>query len=924
MKIENQDALKKWLVKILNPIFEGDSDKLGLYIVALAKKVENDQASRQRCIDDLEVFLESNTHSFVENFFDALFNKTYLQSETNENETQKPKDESKEFDQKRLSDPGSRVQRSRLSRDYQEIDVSNRPNRASSHGRRRKNRSRTRTHGASRSSSSSSSSISPVRRSRSRSPYSRSRSRSPGQILEPKKQRCKDYDEKGFCTKGETCPYDHVEALVAPSSYIQSGQISGNSQYNPQYGKRRNQINKNGQHQRFQKHQGGNFNQRIGNVNNMPANLNENNMYTPSPLPQNQVPQRQVITTNRPRNLVSIVTSIHEDDTQDQSHQRGVKRTFNSQIKPGPSDTNNNSFNNNNNSVVYDVNNDNLLNQQQNIPQQNIQQQQALLPTPNFPQVRQPNIQNNQNTTLVLRKIPTSLNTVDKMQQHFSKFGNIVDIQCHFDNLNDAAMIKFSSNSEAFAAYKSPQPVFNNRFIRLYWLSSYLKQQQQQQPQQQQQHQQQQQNPPQSPALGEPIQKRPAKERLSFPKTETDISTEGLNKENLAKPTTSTVNVTSTGLLTKTVYASQSLSADITKTSEEIVKKIAVPETPESLAMAKQIQEENKKKALLLKTEVQKKARELIEQQLKDQKILMAKLEQAKTVEEKTQILNLVKKLSEAIDKEKEILNKKIDALDQEKLDLDSTKPASPKIQQSPFTFQKIPPSSTKPSFVIPPVHQLKINNKRLNTTSFLKAGANKLVNTKTASVSASTVMMSNVAAPNLFSFNRVSVDNRPKQLIVTGVENQQEKTNIVNFITSLGCQIENVNEEKSETNSNQMSLIINFVTRRDAEVALAKCTASLTSKKITINWYRPPVKTVELTESSNKEEKSDELKESNKNENENQDIVKSEDPNDSLTNFLSEEKIEDKSQEIGETSNGQITETTEDNVFDSLFNDKE
>ena len=60
--------------------FDGDPEKLALYIVALAKKVEDDQASRARCIDDLEVFLETNTHKFVDSLFETLISKKYLTS----------------------------------------------------------------------------------------------------------------------------------------------------------------------------------------------------------------------------------------------------------------------------------------------------------------------------------------------------------------------------------------------------------------------------------------------------------------------------------------------------------------------------------------------------------------------------------------------------------------------------------------------------------------------------------------------------------------------------------------------------------------------------------------------------------------------------------------------------------------------------
>lgn len=529
-----------------------------------------------------------------------------------------------------------------------------------------------------------------------------------------------------------------------------------------------------------------------------------------------------------------------------------------------------------------------------------MQSQHGLLPTPQYiPSSRHGQFQpaTPQNTTLILRKIPSSLNTVDKMKQHFSKFGSIVDIQCHYDNFNDAALVQFSSNTEAFAAFKSPQPVFNNRFIRLYWLTSYLKQQQNQQ-----QHQQAStQSAPQSPAVGEPSHKKPLKERLSFPGQGENVA-EGLNKENLAK----TVPASVTG---STVYTSQ-LSSETTK-SDELIKKPVSAETPESVAMAKKIQDENKKKALLLKLEVQKKARELMEQQLNDQKILMTKLEQVKTVEEKTQILNLVKKLSEAIDKEREILKKKDD------LDIDGDTKS-----HSPFGSTK----SQKSLFVIPPVHQLKINNKRLNTTSFLKAGANKLVN-KPAPKPA----ISQIASPSLYAYSRVSVDRRPKQLIFFGVENDEEKKNVISFIQIGPFKIESIEEKKDENNENRTSLLVNFVTRRDAEFAYSKCAKSLGKyfKNVTVSWYKAS-ELEKNPEDGSKDEKQDEKNETddqevddNELENENK-----ENPNqdNSLINLLDDEKIENKSLELKQNEEQSEYNKSLENadVFESLFNDKE
>ena len=49
------------------------------------------------------------------------------------------------------------------------------------------------------------------------------------------------------------------------------------------------------------------------------------------------------------------------------------------------------------------------------------------------------------------------------------------------------------------------------------------------------------------------------------------------------------------------------------------------PQPKSSIAMARQIESENQKKVLMLKLEVQRKARELMEKQIKDQKLYMPK-----------------------------------------------------------------------------------------------------------------------------------------------------------------------------------------------------------------------------------------------------------------------------------------------------------
>ncbi|KAF4530887.1 hypothetical protein B566_EDAN018868, partial [Ephemera danica] len=65
------------------------------------------------------------------------------------------------------------------------------------------------------------------------------------------------------------------------------------------------------------------------------------------------------------------------------------------------------------------------------------------------------------NCSLELKKVPRGLNNITHLNNHFSRFGKIVNIQ--------AAIVTFSSHAEANAAYRSTEAVLNNRFIKVFW-----------------------------------------------------------------------------------------------------------------------------------------------------------------------------------------------------------------------------------------------------------------------------------------------------------------------------------------------------------------------------------------------------------------------------------------------------------------------
>jgi len=73
-----------------------------------------------------------------------------------------------------------------------------------------------------------------------------------------------------------------------------------------------------------------------------------------------------------------------------------------------------------------------------------------------------------QGCCLEVRKIPVDMNTIDKLNGHFSQFGQVTNIQVSF-NHPENALIQYSSSEMATGAYNSPKPVLDNRFIRVYY-----------------------------------------------------------------------------------------------------------------------------------------------------------------------------------------------------------------------------------------------------------------------------------------------------------------------------------------------------------------------------------------------------------------------------------------------------------------------
>ncbi|XP_063707031.1 zinc finger protein swm isoform X2 [Culicoides brevitarsis] len=291
-------------------------------------------------------------------------------------------------------------------------------------------------------------------RSRSVSPERKkpSRSISPNMAIEhemhPKKrQRCRDFDEKGYCMRGETCPWDHgvdpvvLEDINNPAllSIQQNAPLRGGPVH-PEYSPYAPDLWNRGMRPNGP---GGMNNPGFGRLppgarpptGAFPFPLN------PTPLqPQSQ----QQLQQQQQRELIPVPVvdggnagGASGDLLQTAQLPPHIKRRFEQDETSAPG-----------------------MNEGPNKRKPPIQNRLG------------PRVSAQQNCSLELRKIPRGLNAISHLNNHFSKFGKIVNMQVCYDGDPEAAIVTFSTHAEANVAYRSTEAVLNNRFIKVFWHSA--------------------------------------------------------------------------------------------------------------------------------------------------------------------------------------------------------------------------------------------------------------------------------------------------------------------------------------------------------------------------------------------------------------------------------------------------------------------
>ncbi|XP_078258447.1 RNA-binding protein 26 isoform X2 [Rhinoraja longicauda] len=781
MMIENLDALKTWLTKTLDPICDADPSALAKYVVALVKKDKTEKELKALCVDQLDVFLQKDTHTFVEKLFEAITAKSYLpqfeqlssvniksepaqrqeREDKKEEGSKEDDDRDKKFTRRLNHSPlqsGSRYRDNR-NRDDRKSDRSRKreydrypPRRDSYRDRYNRRRGRSRSYSRSRSRSWSKERIRDRSRSRSRSrerdsgksKYDLERTESAESGYTPNslpsitsglfpvptlssaitviapahhgnttteswsefhedqidhnsygrgpipKKRCRDYDEKGFCMRGDMCPFDHgsdpvvVEDVNLPGMLPFPAQPPAVEGPNPPALPPPPPI--------LTPPPPVNLRPPVPPPGPLPPNLPPVAVGPPPPLPPLQPPGMDAPPSSITSSVPPVVTSVihhqppaaqpppyaaetYEPDGYNPeapsitSTSRPVYRHRVHSQRPnligltsGDMDLPSRAVNitvktekpatNNNMRIVVDSES---RKRTIGAGAEGVPTKKSWFDKPNFNKTNNQGFQKKlqygiENTKLELRKVPQELNNISKLNEHFSKFGTIVNLQVAYQGDLEGALIQFALHEEAKRAISSTEAVLNNRFIKVYWHRENNSQQKTTANQKVICGLQQPVNQPPFAVVKQSVKDRlgPLPEGNMEPTQTQVIPIQNAQKLSVKDrlgfatkrtgpaPTEKVLSIT-TGL-TKTVYNPAALKA---------VQKLGLVSSDSAEAPKK------KQDTLRLQQDVRKKKHEILAKHIDTQKILISKLEKNKKMklEDKAEIMKTLQTLTKTITK---------------------------------------------------------------------------------------------------------------------------------------------------------------------------------------------------------------------------------------------------------------------------------
>lgn len=455
-----------------------------------------------------------------------------------------------------------------------------------------------------------------------------------------------------------------------------------------------------------------------------------------------------------------------------------------------------------------------------------------------------PRHKNPNNCSLELKKVPRGLNNITHLNNHFSKFGKIVNIQVSFEGDPEAALVTFSSHAEANAAYRSTEAVLNNRFIKVFWHNNTEGKQEN--------------VPPPRPSV---------KDRLGVPNPVS--SSKVLNalqpKASLALKSEAVEKVIMSGNnLTKTVYIPTALkkqenpivsSSNIQENSKAQAA-AAIKKTQEILAVKetlKKKQEEKRKEALKLTADLRKRKQDLLDKQLAQQKLLIERLEKGGVApEQREALMTTIKKLQESIEKIRKDLSGGVVQVGASTANNSSVVCSKKQSVKSPVIAKKSKEEAQRE--ILDAELDLFTRQQEGGDTSELQRKVAELKmeahslgllqgstpHTRSHHRSAVHVnrSLTRMTRGSSFrgrgrGFTHVCVDHRPTKVLVSGYE-EDEKTEVLAHFAQFGEIVDYIVDESTP------SIILNYKSRKEAEVAMLKG-RTFQDRLLSITWCNNP-----------------------------------------------------------------------------------
>ncbi|XP_029113371.1 RNA-binding protein 27 isoform X1 [Scleropages formosus] len=431
------------------------------------------------------------------------------------------------------------------------------------------------------------------------------------------------------------------------------------------------------------------------------------------------------------------------------------------------------------------------------------------------------------NTKLEVRRIPRELNNITKLNEHFSKFGTIVNIQVVFGGDPEAALIQYTANEEARRAISSTEAVLNNRFIRVYWHRESSEQQQ---------------APgqglsgppgPQHSGTHKAINKQHSTGPYVLYKMTAKHPLGGVagGKTDSLQPASEAPLATSTANLQKGAYSLPAVKVP----AKTVAKAAKALEAHEAL--------KKKQEALKLQQDMRKKKQEMVEKQIECQKVLINRLEKNKNMkpEERAEIMKTLKELTDRIsqlkDEMKPVSNSTAKSV-QPKTKTDAQK----ELLDAELDFHKKLSSGEDTTDLKKRLSQLQVEAARLG---LIPPGRGKVA------LSRGRGRGQGRSARGRGGGNHMVVDHRPKALAIHGVT-KEEKDELMSHFVKFG-EIEELHDHDTA------SVVLTFKTRGDAENA-ANQGAKFKGRTLQMSWYKQktPSVSTEPEEEESKEEESE------------------------------------------------------------------